>query len=173
MTLTSEADFVELSRPIAPPSLTAGKIATYIATLNPVQTQVSKDRTVGTLGNPQLNIQCETKWWILVEDSSGTSGFSQVQMNPIVIANGTGWGHPVPGLCTAWARARWRDDARMPLDLSGAELATAAQACRAMAHQEGERAKAMENPGMRQPIENTARRFASLAEKLEAARKRP
>jgi hypothetical protein len=39
-----------------------------------------------------------------------------------------------------------------------------------MAYQEGERAKKMENPGMRQPIENTAKRFAALAEKLEAAR---
>jgi hypothetical protein len=32
----------------------------------------------------------------------------------------------------------------MPLDLDDAELATAAQACRAMAHQEGERAKKLE-----------------------------
>jgi hypothetical protein len=30
----------------------------------------------------------------------------------------------------------------------------------------------MENPGMRVPIENTAKRAAALAEKLEAARKR-
>jgi hypothetical protein len=29
----------------------------------------------------------------------------------------------------------------------------------------------MENPGMRGPIENTAKRAAALAEKLEAARK--
>jgi hypothetical protein len=33
----------------------------------------------------------------------------------------------------------------MPLALSDAELATAATACRAMAFQEGERAKQMEN----------------------------
>jgi hypothetical protein len=33
----------------------------------------------------------------------------------------------------------------VPLDLSADELATAAQACRAMAYQEGERAKRMEN----------------------------
>jgi hypothetical protein len=45
------------------------------------------------------------------------------------------------------ARAWWRDDAHMPLDLTDAELATAATACRAMAHQEGERAKRTENPG--------------------------
>ena len=35
---------------------------------------------------------------------------------------------------------------RMPLELTDAELATAATACRAMAYQEGERAKKMENP---------------------------
>jgi hypothetical protein len=64
------------------------------------------------------------------------------------------------------------DDAHMPLDLTDAELATAATACRAMAYQEGERAKKMENPGMRAPIENTAKRYAELAERLEGARKR-
>jgi hypothetical protein len=70
------------------------------------------------------------------------------------------------------ARARWRDDGHMPLDLTDAEVSTAATACRAMAFQEGERAKKIENPEMRAPIEHTARRFAALAEKLEAARKR-
>jgi hypothetical protein len=60
----------------------------------------------------------------------------------------------------------------MPLELSDAELSTAATACRAMAFQEGERAKAMENPGMRAPIENAARRFAALAEKFEAVSER-
>lgn len=59
----------------------------------------------------------------------------------------------------------------MPLDLSDAELATAATACRAMAYQEGERAKKMENPTLRGPLESNARRYAALAEKLEAARK--
>jgi hypothetical protein len=59
----------------------------------------------------------------------------------------------------------------MPLELTDAELATAATACRAMAYQEGDRAKKLENPSMRGPIENTARRFAALAEKLETARK--
>jgi hypothetical protein len=34
----------------------------------------------------------------------------------------------------------------MPLELSDAELATAAKACRALAYQEGERAKKLENP---------------------------
>jgi hypothetical protein len=60
----------------------------------------------------------------------------------------------------------------MPLDLTNAELATAATACRAMVYQEGERAKKMENPTMRGPLESNAKRFAALAEKLEAARKR-
>jgi len=54
------------------------------------------------------------------------------------------------------ARAWWRDHAPMPLELTDAELATAATACRAMAYREGERAKALENPGMRGPIERTA-----------------
>jgi hypothetical protein len=49
------------------------------------------------------------------------------------------------------SRARRRDHARMPpLDLTDAELATAATACRAMSFQEAERAKSMENPGMRE-----------------------
>jgi hypothetical protein len=58
----------------------------------------------------------------------------------------------------------------MSLDLSDAELATAATACRAMAYQEGERAKKMENPTMRGPLETNARRYACPAEKLGAAR---
>jgi hypothetical protein len=40
-----------------------------------------------------------------------------------------------------------------------------------MAYQEGERAKKLENPTMRGPLENNAKRYAVLAEKLEAARK--
>ena len=44
----------------------------------------------------------------------------------------------------------------MTLELNDTELATAATACRAMAYQEGERAKKIENPTMRGPIENTA-----------------
>jgi hypothetical protein len=61
---------------------------------------------------------------------------------------------------------------RMPLDLTDIELETAARACRAMAHQEGGRAKKIENPTVRAPLENSARRYAALAQKLEAARKR-
>jgi len=61
----------------------------------------------------------------------------------------------------------------MPLDLTDAELATAATACRAMAYQEGERAKKITNPTMRPPLEANAKRYATLAEKLEGARKRP
>jgi hypothetical protein len=60
----------------------------------------------------------------------------------------------------------------MPLELSDPELATAATACRAMAYQEGERAKHMENPTTRNPMESAARRYAALAEKLETARKK-
>jgi hypothetical protein len=70
-------------------------------------------------------------------------------------------------------RSRWRDDWRMPqLDLTDLELETAARACRALAYQEGEAAKRMENPGMRGPVENTAKRAAALAEKFERARKK-
>jgi len=60
----------------------------------------------------------------------------------------------------------------MPLDLTDGELATAAQACRAMAFQEGERAKRLENPTTRAPIEQAAERYAALAEMFEAARRR-
>jgi hypothetical protein len=59
----------------------------------------------------------------------------------------------------------------MPLDLTDAELASAATACRAMAYQEGDRAKKMENPTTRGPIESAAKRYAALAEKFEAARR--
>jgi hypothetical protein len=61
----------------------------------------------------------------------------------------------------------------VPLNLTDAELATAATACRALAYQEGERAKKMENPTTRGPIEGAAQRYATLAAKLEAARKPP
>ena len=61
----------------------------------------------------------------------------------------------------------------MPLELTDAELATAATACRAMAYQEGVRAKKMVNPTTRGPIESAACRYAALAEKLEAARRLP
>lgn len=40
-----------------------------------------------------------------------------------------------------------------------------------MAYQEGEPAKNMENPTTRGPVENAAKRYAALAEKLEAASK--
>ena len=52
------------------------------------------------------------------------------------------------------------------------ELETAARACRALAYQEEQAAKRMENPGMRGPVENTAKRAAALAEPFEAARKK-
>jgi hypothetical protein len=58
----------------------------------------------------------------------------------------------------------------MPLDLTDAEPATAASACRALAYQEGERARKMESPTTRGPVESAAQRYAALAVKLEAAR---
>ena len=58
----------------------------------------------------------------------------------------------------------------MPLALTDAELATAAQACRAMANQERTRAQQIENPTVRGPIEAAAQRYAALAEKLERSR---
>jgi hypothetical protein len=61
----------------------------------------------------------------------------------------------------------------MPLlDLTDLDLDTAARACRALASQEELAAKRMQNPGMRGPIKNTARRAAARAEKFEAARKK-
>jgi hypothetical protein len=60
----------------------------------------------------------------------------------------------------------------MPLDLTDAEPATGAQACHAMAHQEGERARKMGNPTTRGPIEAAAQRYEKLAQKFEAARKK-
>lgn len=56
-----------------------------------------------------------------------------------------------------------------PLDLTDLELETPARACRAMACQEGERAKKMENPTTRAPIEHMAQRYADLARRFEAA----
>ena len=70
-------------------------------------------------------------------------------------------------------RRAWVRSHAMPLlELSDTDLSTAATACRAMAFQEEERAKAMSNPDMRRPIESTAQRFAGLAARLEAARKK-
>jgi hypothetical protein len=59
----------------------------------------------------------------------------------------------------------------MPLELTATELETAARACRALAFQESERAKGMENPGMRGPIKSAAQRYGALAQNFEAARK--
>jgi hypothetical protein len=58
----------------------------------------------------------------------------------------------------------------MPLlDLTDLELETAARACRALAYQEEQAAKRMENPSMRGPIENTAKRAAALAARARRA----
>lgn len=59
----------------------------------------------------------------------------------------------------------------MALDLTDAELSTAAMTRRPYAYRERDRAEAMENPDMRRQIEMTATRFGELAEKFEAARK--
>jgi hypothetical protein len=73
---------------------------------------------------------------------------------------------------TAWTRRRIRrQHYGMPLDLTDLELETAARACRGLAYQEEQAAKRIDNPGMRGPIENTAKRAPVLAEKFEAARK--
>ena len=61
----------------------------------------------------------------------------------------------------------------MRLYLTYTELETAVKACRAMTFQEGARAKHVENPTMRAPIDDSARRYAAIAERVEReARKR-
>jgi hypothetical protein len=59
------------------------------------------------------------------------------------------------------------------IDFTDLELATAAQAWRALAHQDAERAKKLENPTTRGTIEAAAQRYAPLSARLEAARKMP
>jgi hypothetical protein len=73
---------------------------------------------------------------------------------------------PLACLRTVWTRAP--DGATihaMPLALTDVELATAAQARRAMAHQERERAKKPENPTTRGLIDGASKRYRALAEK--------
>jgi len=55
--------------------------------------------------------------------------------------------------------------------LSVDELAIAAQACRCLARDQLERAKAIENPTVRHPLQEAAERSMELAEKFERARK--
>ena len=45
------------------------------------------------------------------------------------------------------------------IELSESELATAAHACRALAFQEGERAKKLKSPMTRGPVEHAAQRL--------------
>jgi hypothetical protein len=83
---------------------------------------------------------------------------------------------PVPSTLGYWldvSNRQRQNPGTMPLDLTDAELATAAIACRELAYQEGERAKTLANPTLRGPLEHNARRYAALAHKLESARKRP
>jgi hypothetical protein len=56
--------------------------------------------------------------------------------------------------------------------LTDVELETVARACRAFAHQEGERVKKIENPQMRELAEVTVKRAATLAERFERARQK-
>ena len=58
----------------------------------------------------------------------------------------------------------------MGLDLTDAELAAAAAACRAMAFQEELRARAIANPAVRAPVIAAAERYAALAFKIEDVR---
>jgi hypothetical protein len=81
----------------------------------------------------------------------------------------------VPSTLGYWLEVSNRqrhNPAAVLLDLTDAELATAATACRAMAYQEGERAKQGAYPTLRGPLEQNAKRYAELARKLEAARGR-
>jgi hypothetical protein len=59
----------------------------------------------------------------------------------------------------------------MPLNLTDDELETAAMACRAMAYREEKTAQRIENPTLRGPTEDAAKRAAALAEKFEATRR--
>ena len=54
------------------------------------------------------------------------------------------------------------------VELDAGELGDAIAACRALADQEGERAKTMSNPEMRRGFEQNSQRFRALAHKLEA-----
>lgn len=69
------------------------------------------------------------------------------------------------------ARARLRHDPHMLLDLTDYELETAARACRALAHREGESAKTISDPALRAPVAKRAECAAVLAERFERARK--
>jgi len=57
------------------------------------------------------------------------------------------------------------------VDLDQGELGDAAAACQALSFQEGERAKAMNNPDMHLGFEENSKRFAHLARKCEMARR--
>jgi hypothetical protein len=56
---------------------------------------------------------------------------------------------------------------RTLLDLSDAELATAS---RPTAHQDGERARKLEHPMMRAPVDEIARLYAALVRRLRTHR---
>lgn len=52
------------------------------------------------------------------------------------------------------------------LELDAGELGDVIMACRALAYQEGERAKTMGNPDMRRGFEQASQRYGALAKKL-------
>jgi hypothetical protein len=60
----------------------------------------------------------------------------------------------------------------VPPQLTDYELETAARACRALAHREGEDAAKISDPALRRPVQQRAQCAAALAEKFEAARKK-
>jgi hypothetical protein len=59
----------------------------------------------------------------------------------------------------------------MPPKLTDYELETAARACRALAHREGEDAAKISDPPLRRPSQRRAQCAAALSERFERARK--
>ena len=59
----------------------------------------------------------------------------------------------------------------MPPKLTDYELETAARACRALAHREGEDAAKISDPTLRGPVQQRAQCAAALAERFQRARK--
>jgi hypothetical protein len=60
----------------------------------------------------------------------------------------------------------------MPPKLTDYELETAARACRALAHREGEDSAKISDPALRGPVQERGKCAAALAERFERARKK-
>jgi hypothetical protein len=60
----------------------------------------------------------------------------------------------------------------VPPQLTDYELETAARACRALAHREGEDAAKISDPALRAPVQQRAQCASHLAERFERARKK-